>query len=148
MISEQRGVIRFVKSECVQPTPIHPLMVTVYIEDNMFDKSVRKCSACLRERRVALEGSTQIMRADTIMTSKRQSEKRFSGSMRRHLLLKLSKQWNQEARYCTSSFSPSNVCYLVNSLSTEESLTEPTDVYFKTLRCYAGPSRTKNRRCS
>ncbi|XP_037564471.1 histone-lysine N-methyltransferase SETMAR-like [Dermacentor silvarum] len=69
MIEEQRGIIRFVTAEDVKAATIHHRMVTVYREDCVSDKSVRKWRARFRAGRASLVDDPRPGQANTVVTA-------------------------------------------------------------------------------
>ncbi|GFV40866.1 histone-lysine N-methyltransferase SETMAR [Trichonephila clavipes] len=69
MIGEQRSVIRFLTAEGEKPAAIHRWMVTVYGENCVSDKSVRKWSARFRAGRESVGDDQRPGQANTVITS-------------------------------------------------------------------------------
>ncbi|KAH7978818.1 hypothetical protein HPB49_006865 [Dermacentor silvarum] len=69
MIEEQRDVIRFLTAEGGKPATIHRRMVTVYREDCVSDKSMRKWRARFRAGRYSLVDDPRPGQANTVITA-------------------------------------------------------------------------------
>jgi len=66
-LEEQRGVIRSLTAEGVKPAAIHRRRMTVYGEDCVSDKSVRKCSARVCAGRESLVNDPRPGQANTVI---------------------------------------------------------------------------------